>query len=839
MIHALSAEIPEEVEKLQADQIPWNNPHWHPAHGGIFRNVRLHVTDPLHVSLPLYSFLGTAGPYAYATEIAEGSAGVGVEVPVQNSRARAEEVELVVEVRDAGGAPVLTLRDRRRVAAGASTTFTVSGLLRPAQSWSPDRPYLYRVVSSLRVAGAPVDGVEVPLGIRTARWDAQAGLFLNGRPLKLRGWGQKPTDEWPGLGAAQPDWLHAYTLRLMREAGANFVRWGHCAGGPASIAAGDRLGLIADQPGVDGEADTHGAAWKVRAAAFRDVVVYYRNNPSILIWEGGNQKVSREHARELRAYVDTYDPHGGRAYAHRRADQVTAEFMTVGIGTEGGREIKELAVVEGEYDREEAPRRVWDEASPPRFGYPEGRGQTYQLTSEQFAVNQVAHFVKKLGAPDHAGGANWIFSDSTSGGRVATEVARASGEVDGVRLPKEAYFVTRVLFRDDPQVHLVGHWTYPRGTKKTVYAVSNAEEVELAVNGRAVGRAKPTDRFLFTFPDVAFEPGQITATAFTASRVVATDVRPTAGRPVALRLTPVAGPRGLQADGADVLLVDVEAVDAEGRRVPTLEQRVDFELQGPAVWRGGYNSGRVGSINHPNLDLEAGINRVAVRSTLRPGEVTLRATSHGLRPATLTARAGSIRVQNGYTTEAPPLLPAAQRFTAESAESAENGLQVSSAASAASAVSSVGGQPPARVVRSFSYSGPTSGVAATGDAREGRRVYTDRDITFAALPAELLGADYVQAADADRFYSAVDLMEIAVPAGATVLIAHDDRLPRPDWLTRQFEATSSRLAVSEASLTLWRRRAAAAESLTLGANTDPAPPAASAGRMYVVFVTKG
>ena len=53
--------IPEDVDQIRADQLPWNNPHWHPAHGGIYRNVRLYVTDPLHISLPLYSFLETAG----------------------------------------------------------------------------------------------------------------------------------------------------------------------------------------------------------------------------------------------------------------------------------------------------------------------------------------------------------------------------------------------------------------------------------------------------------------------------------------------------------------------------------------------------------------------------------------------------------------------------------------------------------------------------------------------------------------------------------------------------------------------------------------------------------
>src|SRR6185295_11402598 len=111
----MSAEIPEDVGALQADQVPWNNPHWHPAHGGLYRNVRLHLTDPLHISLPLYSFLDTAGPYVYATDIAPGSARVGLEVPIENGRTRREDVELLAEVLDASGAPVLTLRHREAV----------------------------------------------------------------------------------------------------------------------------------------------------------------------------------------------------------------------------------------------------------------------------------------------------------------------------------------------------------------------------------------------------------------------------------------------------------------------------------------------------------------------------------------------------------------------------------------------------------------------------------------------------------------------------------------------------------------------------------------------------
>ena len=314
--------------------------------------------------------------------------------------------------------------------------------------------------------------------------------------------------------------MHFFTLDLMQQAGGNFVRWGHVSGSPTQIKAGDRLGILALQPGLDGEGDTRAAAWRVRADAFRDLIIYYRNHPSIVIWEGGNQKVSREHAAELRGYMDKYDPHGGRAYAHRRSDKVVGEFMDVCIGTEGGWELKEMGVVEGEYNREESPRRVWDDFSPPNFGYPEAKDMTYQLTSEQFAVNQVMHWMKKCVPPEHGGGANWIFSDSTSGGRVPAEVCRASGEVDGVRLPKEAYYVCR----DDVERRAAGARHRPldvpgdRDTKKTVYVAANGDEVELFVNGKSLGKAKPKDRYLFEFPDVTFEPGEIKAVSYVGGK---------------------------------------------------------------------------------------------------------------------------------------------------------------------------------------------------------------------------------------------------------------------------------------------------------------------------------
>ena len=816
-----------DMAKIILTDLPWNSPHWHPAHGGIYRNVYLHVTDPLHISLPLYSFLQTAGPYVYATEVSGSAARVNLEVPIQNERTSDANAELLATVFDSDGKAVLELKQAGAIAAGSHAEFRVSGVVEKPQLWEPGHPHLYRVVCSLRAGGREVDSREIPLGIRTVRWDVNTGFYINGHHLKLHGWGQKPTDEWPGLGAALPDWMHFFTLALMQEAGGNFVRWGHCAGAEAMLTASDRLGIIVEQPGVDGEGDARGGAWTIRAAAFRDMIVYFRNHPSILIWEGGNQKVSHDHAQELRGYMDQYDPHGGRAYAHRRADETTAEFMDIGIGTEGGREIARLPVVEGEYDREESPRRVWDDFSPPNFGYPEAKGQTYDLTSEQYAVNQVSQYVSKVGADNHSGGANWIFSDSTSGGRVATEVARAGGEVDGVRLPKEAYYVCRAMFRDDPQVHLIGHWTYPAGTRKTVYAASNAEDVELFVNGRPLGHGKVSDGYLFTFPDVAWEAGDIKAVAYAGGKPVATQSKHTIGPPVALRMTPITGPGGLHADGSDIVLIDVEAVDAKGDRCPTFQQRVDFEMEGPGVWRGGYNSGKIKSTNNTYLDLEAGINRVAVRATRAAGAITVRAKGQGLRAASVTIPSAPVKMENGFST-ALPALPAVDLAHPRPAEVSKPIAQQLRSQPRAPA-------PAGKFTQAFSYSGPASGVHVEPDARTGKKLYVDGGALLPALPAALRGADYVQASGADRLYSAADLMEIAVNAGTVVSVAHDNRLPRPGWLGAQFKPTGLVLTIGGKPMQVFRHVAVGEESLTLGANAE------SGGiedcNMYVVFVS--
>jgi beta-galactosidase len=801
--------------------LPWNDPHWHPAHGGIYRNVYLHVMDKLHVTLPLYSNLQTQGTYVYAQNVSAGSADVTVEAEVKNEYDTAKTAEFRADVVDNDGLVVLTLTDTRTLEPGSTVKFSRTGAVSAPKRWEPAYPCLYQVYTMVSVAGTPVDVYRTPLGIRSFHFDHDTGFWINDHRVKLHGWGQKPTNTWAGLGNAFPDWMHDYTIRMMKEAGGNFIRWGHCAGAPADIAAADKYGLITLQPGVDGESDCGEPAWTVRANAFRDMIIYYRNHPAIMIYEGGNQKVTDAHAAQLKSIMTTWDPHGGRAYAHRRADSVTGAYMEVSVGTEGSHECSWLPVVEGEYNREEAPRRVWDDYSPPDFDYVGGETQTYDLTSEQFAANQALHY-KKISAASHCGGGNWIFSDTPSASRQTIEVARCSGEVDGVRLPKEAYYACQAIFRDDPRIHIIGHWTYPQGTVKPVYVMSNCERVELFVNGVSKGYGVRSNTYLFTFNSVAWESGAIRAVGYNGGVAAAEQQKQTAGTPYRVRLNPITGPGGLRADGSDVALVDAEVVDSAGNRCPTWQGRIDFAIAGPGVWRGGYNSGKIDSINHLYLDLECGVNRIAIRSSLTPGTITLTGTIPGLVSDTIAIQSNPAAISGGLWRELPATPAPEPLGTPPPPVTPQPSVTPPPTPTPAEK----------RLFTDFSYSGPGGGQVLT-NAQNGKAVYSDSSLTFTDLPAYLAGGDYIQAANGDASYAAVDLMEFTAGMALDLYIAHDDReFPRPGWLTSAYADTGNQIRIGGHPYTLFKRSLAKGASVTLGQNFESA---AGEGNLYVVF----
>jgi beta-galactosidase len=660
------------AEKSSGVGFEWESNDFNPNYGGINRHVWLHVMGKIHQTLPLYYGLQTNGIYVYPSNVSASDHATDVNVvsQVANESGDQASVSLSVVVVDADGKACAKFDgDTVDLVNNEKTELKANGRLTDAKLWSPENPNLYDVYTILTVDGKVVDVAKTRTGFRKVEFKGgvgTGGVYINDKFVYLTGYSQRSTNEWAGLGQAYPDWMHDLTAKLIRDSHANYVRWMHISPQRVDVDAFDRAGIVEVCPAGDKEKDAQGRAWEQRVEVMHDSIIYYRNSPSILFWEAGNNGVSAEHMKQMVDLKQELDPDGMRAMGCRTLNDPAAtpiaEYFGVMIGqdprTDKLKSPEEMfraysaqrrdraPLIETEDFRDEAARRFWDDQSPPHFGFKPGPNDTYHWNSETFCLAAAgrywAYWSNRISNTDPAhskwsGYASIYFSDSNADGRQdSSEVCRVSGKVDAVRLPKEAYFTYRVMQNPQPDIHIIGHWTYPEGTTKTIYVISNCDSVRLTLNGKTLGEANhPTDGYIFAFPNVKWAPGTLKAEGIKNGQPACDHTLVTATAPKSIKLTPIVGPGGMKADGEDVALVDVEVVDAKGRRCPTDEARIDFQVSGAGIWRGGYNSGIVGSTNNLYLNTECGINRVSIRSTLTPGKITLTARREGLKSATV------------------------------------------------------------------------------------------------------------------------------------------------------------------------------------------------------------
>jgi beta-galactosidase len=672
-------------EEATGVEFQWMGRAFNPNYGGLNHDIWLHLTGKIYQTLPLYENLKTTGIYVYGAnfDLKNKTSDVNVESQVRNESGDQQSITLSAVVVDTNGNVCAKFSgDASDLVDGETEIFKIGGALTNANFWSDENPNLYDVYTILTVDGKVVDVAKTRTGFRNTGFKGGAGtggVYLNGKFVWLTGYAQRSVNDWAGLGQAYPDWMHDFTAQLIRDSHANFIRWMHIAPQPVDVRACDKFGIVEICPAGDKEKDATGRQWEQRVEVMRDAMIYFRNSPSILFWEAGNNSISPEHLRQMVDLQKQFDPDGGRVTGCRTLnDEATtpiAGYFGVMIGQDPrtdaltnrtelfraySAERRDRApLIECEDFRDEAARRFWDDFSPPHFGFKKGANDTYDLNSETFCIAAAARYHdyfsniitnKNPARAKWSGYASIYFSDSNADGRQdSSEVARVSGKVDSVRLPKQAFYVYRVMQNSSPDIHIIGHWTYPANTVKTIYVAANhCESVELFVNGKSQGvSTAPTNGYIYTFPAIKFAAGKISAVAKSGDKIVAQDEIETAGEPKKLKLTPHVSPVGFLADGSDVAFFDVEVVDARGRRCPTDEARVDFKLDGPAVWRGGYNSGKTNSVNNLFLDTECGINRVAIRSTTTPGKIILTATRAGLEPAKIEIESQPVKIVGG------------------------------------------------------------------------------------------------------------------------------------------------------------------------------------------------
>ncbi len=653
-------------EQLTGSPFQWHHKAFNANYGGIPKNVFLHVTGSVYQTLPLYSSLRTTGVYVYALNhnIKKRTAELHAESEVKNESNQPQYVGYEVVVKDMDGKEIAHFNGEKTVVQSGQVQFVkASAPLENLHFWSWGYGYLYDVYTSLTIDGKVVDVVKTRTGFRKTEFKNGA-IYLNDRVIQAKGYAQRSSNEWPAIGMSVPPWLSDYSNNLMLETNANMVRWMHVTPWKQDVESCDRLGLMQMFPAGDQEADMEGRRWEQRVELMRDVIIYNRNNPSVILYESGNENISEPHMADMKAMRDRFDPNGGRAIGSREMlDSKIAEYggEMLYINKSAGK-----PMIATEYCRDEALRKYWDELTPPFHKNGAGplyRGadaSDYNRNQDSFAkeliIRWADYFTQRSGTGKRVsdGGMKIVFSDTNTMGR-GEELYRRSGNVDAMRIPKDAFYAHQVMWDgwvdiEKYRTYIIGHWNYAPGTVKDVMVTSPSDKVELFLNGKSLGYGEKSYEFLHTFKNVKYEAGELKAVSMTANgKVESQDVKVTVGEPVALKLSMIDRPTTVKADGADMVLVQVEVVDAKGQRCPTVHPLVKFDMTGPAEWRGGIGQGPDNYILSKTLPAECGINRALIRTTTEAGKVSISVLAEGLKGDKISFVTVPFKTENGLS----------------------------------------------------------------------------------------------------------------------------------------------------------------------------------------------
>jgi beta-galactosidase len=490
---------------------------------GLFRNVYMYVTNPVHIPLNVYSNQKTWGTYvATVSEVpaAEGtataaSAVVEVQTNVLNETTSAQQVTLTTQIVDANGNVVVTAPPVTQSVppmtpnSFPSTPAPMFNQLITVPNptlWYPNnsiygKPYMYKIYHIVSVNGVVVDSFQSPLGIRTITWDANFPYF-NGHAMYL--WGGASRYDYPALGSSVPDEQWWRDMAQIAAQGGNIWRPGHSTSSEEMVEAADAYGIMIDQPSGDGEGYWNASSnptmddLQLKQELHRDMIIRDRNHPSILDWEEDNGGMNQPLANELAAIETSWDNVNPRVQADRTYSPSYA-FMGEcdGAGCETG--IKNQNPQNPAFGAE-----YWDNMGT-------GRGtQTGTGASTVYAYDYELAFAApylddwRQGRSANAFGmAQWYFAESPGEDSLWAEfqnqpnmvhLVRSLGysSVDANRFPRLLYYIYQANWTPysiQPVVRLAHHWNrayeYTPGTPIQENAFSNCPSVRLLINGVA------------------------------------------------------------------------------------------------------------------------------------------------------------------------------------------------------------------------------------------------------------------------------------------------------------------------------------------------------------------
>lgn len=637
------------------------NSRWYSG-SGIYRHVWLKVMEPVHVA--------QWGIDITTPEVSVSSAKINVRTIVLNETSETEAVKLVTVILNSGGTELARSETTNSIITGGRIDFIQDMTVLSPRLWSTDIPVLHKAVSEVYCNNALVDRVETKFGIRSIKFSAAEGFLLNGLPVKLKG-GCVHHDNGP-LGSRTYDRAEERRVELLKASGFNAIRCAHNPPSPAFLDACDRLGMLVIDEAFDmwrignNPYDYHlyfDAFWQTDIGNFvkRDI-----NHPSVIMWSIGNEIREMESPEVIAAgkmlaeRVRSLDPtRPVTAAVNQLRPEKDPYFSNLDVcgynyAAAGDHGVDNLYV----QDHKRVPDRVMVGTE----SYPMAAFVAWMPVLDNTFV--IGDFVWT--AFDHIGEASIGWHGYWQEDIYPWNLAYC-GDIDicGWRRPQSYYrdalwkenqisiFITppSPTFPINPKKEswsiwewhdVTDDWNWPgmEGQPLKVSVYSSCDRVELFLNGKSLGKKETNRATEFTAGwAVPYAAGELKAVGYKGKKKIAAAVLKSAGTVSSIKLSPDRS--GISADGQDLSYVTVELTDANGIRNSKADNLVKFTINGEGTIVGVGNSNPVSieSNQLPQRKAWKGKCLVIIKSTGKPGTISLSASAYGLPSAVTTITA--------------------------------------------------------------------------------------------------------------------------------------------------------------------------------------------------------
>lgn len=641
----------KNVVAVKVDNSDQPNSRWYSG-SGIYRNVWLTIENKTHFK--------KWATFVTTTTVTKKIASVHVSTSIVPDKTPSE---LKISILDESGKVVA--QNTSKIENSAKRDLEIKNPV----LWSTDHPYLYKVKLQLLADGKILDDETVNTGIRSFYFDAQKGFFLNGNGMKIKGVCLHHDEG--ALGAAVHVRAMERQLQLLKAMGCNAIRTSHNPPAPEFLDLCDKMGFLVLDEAFDmwakkkSKHDYHEdwSLWHVRD--LQDQVLRDRNHPSVLMWSIGN---------EIREQFDTTGISITRQLVHIVKDIDTTRPVTSALSEANPKknfiyqsgdldivglnyhpetwpdfpknypgqkfiatETTSAYATRGFYDQPTDSTRHWPtSAKAPFKGNPEFAITAYDNVAAYWGATHEDTW-KVIKKYDFLSGLFvWTGFDYIGEPSPYPWPARSSyfGIIDLAGFPKDVYYMYQSEWTSKPVLHLLPHWNWKPGQMIDVWAYySQADEVELFLNGRSLGIKRKTGDSLHVDWKVKFEPGTLKAVSRRSGKVVLVREIHTASAPAKVILT--ADRSTIKADGKDLSYITVKIVDKNGNVVPDADNLVHFKLKGQGIIA-GVGNGSQSDMEPFKADFRKafhGMCLAIIQSDKMPGMIELEATSEGLTSA--------------------------------------------------------------------------------------------------------------------------------------------------------------------------------------------------------------